>query len=440
MFGRFSRKDKEPAQQQAASAPPPRFGGPAGIGNLATVIVPRSAAERATDPDKAYELVQAVINFVNFTLGEGLYSRFEIPAKAMQAYHADFYLAQVNNGGHSQFIHNSHRNLEYILADVRAGLTGMKAKSHLLVMEQMAAWVAQHPDEASQQTGFQGGRAEHLDDLDKRFYAADKAMPMIRQSAHWIASWPELKIVDDADHREALRRIAVMNPLREARLVSRSVANLSQQMTTWFHVGVGLACAGAPRTEIKLAIGGGSVMEIEGEKQTVFHVRTNASEPRFCVVTNEHAAAYECIEADNPPMPAIGDVEGLKQAMSDGRLARFKGPSVGKKLSRIEAKTIAGVIELANEYRAPAALDLLLRKAGIAPDGAAVAPLSIEPKPGGMAVYWLLAAGGQALFALTAPSVTALFRPDDDRPLATLRKPEIDEHAARVEAGTVKPA
>ena len=49
-------------------------------------------------------------------------------------------------------------------------------------------------------------------------------------------------------------------------------------------------------------------------------------------------------------------------------------------------------------------------------------------------------ATAQALFALTAPSVTALFRPDDDRPLATLRKLEIEEHAARVEAGTIKPA
>jgi hypothetical protein len=30
-------------------------------------------------------------------------------------------LAQVNNGGHSQFIHNGHGNLDYIVSDVRAG-------------------------------------------------------------------------------------------------------------------------------------------------------------------------------------------------------------------------------------------------------------------------------------------------------------------------------
>ena len=439
MFGKFLRKNREPAQPSAAGTPPPRFSAPRGIGNLGTVIVPRSAAERAADPATAYDLVQAVINFVNAMTRDGLYSRFEIPAKAMQAYHADFYLAQVNNGGHSQFISNGHDNLPYILADVRAALTVMPAPAHLAILEQMAAWVAQHPDEAAQQTGFVGGRAPFLDELDKRFYAADKAQPMIQQSARWIASWPELKVVDDADYVEAIRRTLMMNPLREARLVSRSVAHLSQQMTEWFPVGVGLACANGPQTEMKLAIGGGSMMAIEGRQQMAFLVRTNASEPRFCVVSEKHAALYERVAADNPPMPALGDVEGLKQAVADGRLARYQGPSVGRKLSHIEAKTIAGVIELAKQYRAPVALDLLLRRAKLDPEGAVVAPLSIGPKPGGMAIEWLVVAGGQALFAVSAPRGSLLLRHGDDQALATLRTPEIEEHVARVEAGTVKP-
>jgi hypothetical protein len=86
------------------------------------------------------------------------------------------------------------------------------------------------------------------------------------------------------------------------------------------------------------------------------------------------------------------------------------------------------------------ALDLLLRRAGIEPNGAVVAPLSIAPKPGGMAIEWLVAAGGQALFAVSAPNGSLLLRHGDNQALATVRKPEIEEHAARVEAGTVKPA
>jgi hypothetical protein len=127
-------------------------------------------------------------------------------------------------------------------------------------------------------------------------------------------------------------------------------------------------------------------------------------------------------------------------AIGDGRLARYRAPSVGRKLSHIDAKTIAGVIELAKQCRAPVALDLLLRGAGIDPDGAVVAPLSIGPKPGGMAIEWLVAAGGQALFAVSAANGSLLLRHGDHGAVATVRQPEIAGHAARVEAGTVKPA
>src|SRR5262245_6538776 len=231
MFGRFSRNKD---QERMATAPAQRAQSAAGT--LAHVIVPRSAVLQAAEPAKAYDLVQAVVNFVNTMTGDGLYTRSEIPAKAMQAYHADFYLAQVKNGGHSQFIHNSHNNLSFVLADVRAGLSGMKAQAHLAIMERMVAWIAQNPDEASKQTRFRGGRAPLLDELDTLFYKTDQATPMIAQSVRWILSWPELKAVNDAEYQETMRRTALMNPLSEARLVSRSVGNLARQMTEWFHV------------------------------------------------------------------------------------------------------------------------------------------------------------------------------------------------------------
>lgn len=436
MFGK--RKGREQVQQPGEGTRSSRVDQPSSIGTLATVIVPRSAVARANNGESPYDLVQALVNFVNVMTGEGLYSRFELPAKAMQAYHADFYLAQVNNGGHSQFIHNSFANLPFIVKDVRAALEGMKADAVLAIFERMAAWVAQNPDEVTKQTGFDGGRAPLLDELDKLFYAADKAAPLIAQNARWIASWPELRAVDDADYPEAIRRAATLNPLREARLVTRSVENLRTQMTEWLHVGIGLACATGPSIEIKLAIGGGAAMDVEGEQQMVFHVRTNADTPRLCVVTKTYAAAYERVEANNPPMPDMNDIEGMKQAIADGRLAQYKGPSAGRKLSHVKSEAIAGVIELASEYGAPVALDLLLRRAGIETGGAVVAPMSIEPKVGGAIVNWVVAAGGQALFAMSHPNGSALLRPGDNKHLATVRKSEIAEHAARVEAGTIK--
>jgi hypothetical protein len=434
MFGK--RKPKDQPQQSAPGATDSGFGA-RGVGNLGTVIVPRSAFAQATQGGNPHELVQAVVNFVNAMTGPGIYSRFEIHPKAMQAYHADFYLAQVNNGGHSQFIHNCHGNLPYVATDVRAGLAGMKAETQLSIFEQMTAWIAQNPEEVSKQTGFQGGRAAPLDELDKAFYAAEESAPMIPANALWIASWPELRPVDDADYEEAIRRVIAMNPLREARLITRAVDNLRRQMTDWFNVGVGLACTNAAKLEMKFAIGGGSMMDVEGEAQMAFVVRTSTA-VRFCVVDKAHAALYERIEADNPPMPDVGDVEGMREAIRDGRLARFKAPSVGARLSNVNAKMIAGVVELATEYGSPVALDLLLRKANIAVEDAHVAPLSIEPRSTGPVVNWVVDAGGQALFAMSLANGSALLRPADNSHLASVTKAEIDAHAARVETGEIK--
>src|SRR3954452_22579319 len=76
-------------------------------GCLTKVVVPRKALEAAQDPEKADYLTGAVVDYVNQIQRVGVFTRGELPAAAMQAYHADYYLAQVNNGGHSQFIGNT---------------------------------------------------------------------------------------------------------------------------------------------------------------------------------------------------------------------------------------------------------------------------------------------------------------------------------------------
>jgi hypothetical protein len=409
----WKRKDEQPTSQRAANTQRQWPGTPTGIGKFTTVIVPRSAVLRAADPKRAYDLVQAVINFVNTMMGAGVYSRDEIPAKTMQAYHADYYLAQVQNGGHSQFIHNCQKDLPYILSDVRAGLTGMKADKHLLIFERMAAWIAHHPDEASKLTGFNGGRDPLLDKLDGEFYGADGESPMIQQSALWIASWPELRPVDDADYKEAMRQSVLMNPLREARLVWRSVDSLRAQMTQWFHVAVGLACSNANPQEFKLEIRGGWIMEIERSNETAWFVVTNAQQPRYCVVTENHAAAYEFIN--------------MKTA--------------GRKLSYVRPEAIRGVIELAKEIDAPVILDLLLRRAETETKGAMVSPMAITlktPKGDGPLLHCLVAAGGQTFHAVSASTRGMLFRATDNQQLAIVRKSDIQEHAVRAEAGAIR--
>lgn len=431
MFGK--RKGREPVRQPD---PTPRraFTQPTGAGTLGTVIVKRSQAAKAGEPGN-YDLIQGLVNFVNAMTQDGLYSRFEIPQKAMQAYHADFYLAQVLNGGHSQFIHNSFGNLPFVVKDTRAALEGMKADALLAIFERAASWIEANPEEVKKQTGFEGGRAPLLDELDTAFYKANDATPMIVQSSLWIKSWPELRAVDDTDYVEAMRRVILLNPLREERLLADSVVRLVKQTMDWFLVGVGLACANSENKEVVLSIGGGSVMEIEGQQQMAFYVRTSADQPRYCVVTKEHAALYECIEpANNAP---DADVSGLENDAT-ARLARYRGKQVGRRLSYVKRETIAGVIELSGEYLAAGAIDLLLRRANADPQNAVVAARSIEIRQGAPIVDWLVLAGNQAFVVISHKNGSALLSPMDSKHLATVRTDEIRAHLDRAAAGRIK--
>ncbi|MEM9139438.1 MAG: DUF4375 domain-containing protein, partial [Pseudomonadota bacterium] len=113
------------------------------------IIVPESA----TAPDaERYALITAVVDYVNHMMEHGAYRRWELPAAAMQAYHCDYYYAQVTNGGHSQFIHNS-RMQQGVLHDAEAGLKAMGAKVQLDCLRQMRAWAEANAEAAAAQDG-----------------------------------------------------------------------------------------------------------------------------------------------------------------------------------------------------------------------------------------------------------------------------------------------
>jgi len=396
---------------------------------VSSVIVPFSAVERAAKENYAGDLVAAVLDFVNAMFDQGLYKDQEIPASARQFFHTYLYGLEVTNGGHSQFIRNYRGHFDKIASDARSALTGMRATNHLAALEQMIAWVREHPEEAGEQTGFEGGRADFLDGLDDLFFKEEESVPLLARAVGWIASWPELEIVDDAECQEAILDVVMANPRREPRLRHRSVFHLKAVMTSQLEVGIGFACAGLPQPEIKLGVGEGRMLDIDGEKQMVFPVVTNAGRALLCVVTSTHAAAYQYLAADGTePELDLGPIVSIDELFGEAV------PRVGLKLSHVSADSITTVIKLAEAYRAPAALDLLLRKVGIDTAGAVALPSMLIPREGGSVVSWTIAAGGGLLFLLSTPNGSMLLRSGAEDPLADAGRLEIEEHFARAEA------
>lgn len=414
MFGFFSRKPKKSADKPIG-APSPAAAHLSKAGLLVPVIVPRSTVEEAVE--QPFELVFAVEKFIHAMVSNGLYRHSEINAKAMQVSHADLYSAEVKNGGHSQFIHNAGQEFDAMVANARAGLTAAGAKGQLATLEKMSVWVAEHPEEAEGQTGFEGGRDDFLDTLDDAFYDADEAAPMNDLLARWVASWPDLQIVDDDDCDEAVLQLAMANPRRESRLLHRSVSELVGQMFRTRDVGVGLACANALPPEVKLSLGMARMLDVEGESQLAFQLRTNAEELRLCVSTDTHAAVYEYIAPEDRPIAQPGE-----NKLGAG------APRVGRKLGQADAQTIAKIIELAEEYHAPVAVDLLLRKTGIDPTKAVVSANSVVQNEGGPVVNWVVMAGGHGFLFQSYPDRGVMLRGGREQSLVEAHRNELEEH------------
>jgi Domain of unknown function (DUF4375) len=338
----------------------------------------------------------------------------------MQAFHADYYAAQVNNGGHSQFIRNAGALLPTIVADALGGLEAMGARAQHQILTEMAAWVEAHPEEARAQTGFDV-RAKALDELDTRFYAAEEEMPIAPLAARWITAWPELRVVPDDQYSPAIDQIAALNPLLGVRRIWKTVQIVRNQMTDGLQISIAAACgAVVPEPEAKIAMGGGSYLEIEGQQSLAFVVQTEKG-TRFCVFDDAGARLYEYVRRS--AVPKLGPDLKLDDVKN------FKRPEAGARLSTVGADTIRQFVAAGNETRASEAIDLLVRKAGLDPN----AMITAWKLQDGRAT-WIVAAGGHRIVAVTSREGAQLID-QNSKPILAATKIEIDRHVAEAAKG-----
>src|SRR5262249_2730054 len=152
-----------------------------------------------------------IVAFVNHVRAASQYADHELPPEVLGIYCADSYLAQVNNGGHSQFVGNSGQSLA---ANIRYALPGLKtigAEAQYRTLADLKDWITANPKEAAAQNGF-SSRAADLETLDTRFYEAEKQASITDLAARWIARWSQLETVDSERYGERLKALAAQNP------------------------------------------------------------------------------------------------------------------------------------------------------------------------------------------------------------------------------------
>jgi hypothetical protein len=172
----------------------------------------------STDP---YDIISSNIDLVNALFGEYLRPE-EIAPDALRSYYVDYYLAQVENGGFSQFVYNS-RWSSLMNGFIREGLLAVRAVRHLALFNESAALVERlEPDQL--QTFFESEyfdtnpTRDALDANNDRFSVLSESEDLVALNAAWLRSLPGLKVkTADEIKAEVARRGAAL-PDREERV------------------------------------------------------------------------------------------------------------------------------------------------------------------------------------------------------------------------------
>ncbi|WP_136441841.1 DMP19 family protein [Pacificoceanicola onchidii] len=412
--GNPSGESKPPRTGADANNPPPR---------LDRIIVPQSAMDAL--PEDHGPLVQALVRYTNHMTGEGRYKRTELPPAAIQGFHCDYYLAQVLNGGHAQFVGNTRNLLEETLRDVVAGLKAMGAKDYLILALAAQKWTRENPEEASAQTGFEGGIADALQRLDRPFFQLDRKTPLQGFIAAWIAQHPHLEVVPDADLPAALQALAEANPERARRNAIIECASMAGQFANPLQVGTAMGCWRIGEADFLLQMGNGSFKEIEGQQQMAFFLRCLMGARYAVPVEGKGVTLYDCVQHDNPHMPK----NPFDASMDD--IMKYKADALGEKLAHVSQQEILTAMDTAEKLQVGAAIHLLKTRI---PDMQTLPPLTIShagPGPDGEPLFTCCFPQDGEGWMFKIAEVGALFMKPGKRskPVATATRAEIDFHA-----------
>ncbi|HEX8553223.1 MAG TPA: hypothetical protein VF695_00820 [Sphingomonas sp.] len=199
-------------RKQQASPEPPQSPPP-----VTDIIVSQSLF----DSDDPHDLPYAVVEYVNYLIHTAGYERDELPREALWSFYVDYYLAQVNNGGHGQFAGNSGWR-EATVVDIQSGLEAMGLDEALEVFEGLMLFAHEHPDRfvAAAEAGGFGDIDPVIRDLDDRFFAGP-SHAIAPANGAWLRELPNLRVVPDAEREAVLEQIAAANTAADARRAAR---------------------------------------------------------------------------------------------------------------------------------------------------------------------------------------------------------------------------
>lgn len=230
-------------------------------------VVVISRESLASEEQRA--VIESSVAFVNSLLKAHLRAD-EISLNAWRSYYVDYYLAQIENGGFSQFVYNSKwegRVVEF----VRGGLKAMGARHHLALFEEGESLVTSFGARLRaffSEAYFGTNRnRDRLDAITKRFYKLNEAENLENLNAVWLRSLPDLEILSEGEMLQAMAVRAAGVPDRE-----RRAADARAKEPAWLKQ-IRALCSVSGQELIRLNAGAG--YSYEGKNVFAHHFSTD---------------------------------------------------------------------------------------------------------------------------------------------------------------------
>jgi Domain of unknown function (DUF4375) len=305
--------------------------------------------------------------------------------RLLPVYSSDYYLAQVNNGGHAQFIWNGRAYLEKNCAAAIMAFKAMQSQGHLAIMNDMQDWLKAAGEQAFEQTGLvgDGKRAPFLEALDDRFFSQQSTAPMTPLSATWIKTWRNLTVVKDSAYAAEVAKLAAQNPKRANRKAVEALFPIISRTTTHLEVGFGLAVSHLPTPGILMSIQPGIFTNFGPESVPVFRLVTTAGE-FLGVLYSIGVIVYPFDKSGQPKDP-------------------------NKPLRYVDNQMIDSVVKLSTTTNAGVAIGFLLKDQFGDPAYTALGAKQIVTDTPGPLTIWQLAARGKTLEAVVAQQGAILY-------------------------------
>ncbi len=237
------------------------FGKEDGPPVVTELVLPSDAAKESD----ASAIIQCNIDYVNYLLETALYMPAQVIPEPFWSYQVDYYLCQVKNGGHGQYVYNSNiisPKMKLTIESTQRGLAAMGALDFATIYEDLLRILAKRPLDACA-----------VDALDDCFWKLD-VNSVDEKNRAFLLGLPCLRLVPRESWADEMEKLGRLNPNyekqakalqreREKRAANDPIARIGKML-----------CKEAHRTFIR-ALSIRSWCELDGERVVGAYIQTD---------------------------------------------------------------------------------------------------------------------------------------------------------------------